>query len=684
MMSKISPDHLALSAYVYVRQSTNEQVLHNHESQRRQLALVGRARQLGWSDVHLIDDDLGRSGGGSARPGFQKLLGAICEGRVGAVLALEASRLARNGKDWHTLLEFCAHVGALILDEECVYDPRQVNDRMVLGMKGTISEMELSYQYQRLQRSRQEKSKRGELFQTVAIGYVKVGNNRIEKSPDLRVQAALALVFKRFTEIGSIRQLQIWFSENGIELPAAVSADGRMVSWRRPRHSTLRHILSNPVYAGSYVYGRTVKKLLIVDGHKKTVFSPRRPAEQADTVIHDHHEGYISWSDYTRNQSAITANAISKGELVQGAVRNGRALLAGLLRCGHCGRKLAVSYTGKSQTPRYKCRGLSKATGIADCIRVGGANLDLPVCEEVLRHLQPLGLEAALGAAKQREALLSQARGQLELALKQARYEAERARRQYDVTDPDNRLVAAELERRWNERLAAVHDLETRLAARTAEIPPLTEAERKQLMALGTDVSRAWNHPNATVETKKRILRVVLNEIMVRVEEETIRLVLHWQGGDHTDLAVPRRHFDQSRRLTDIDVPDIIRTLARTHPDENIAAVLNYTGKKTAKGHTWTELRVRSFRDKHNISVYRTGERAERGELTLPEAAERLSVSEATVLRMIRLRKLAATQICKGAPWIIQETALAAISPGQISGKRPPSKNPEQMLFEFQ
>lgn len=234
MTSKITPDHLARSAYVYVRQSTAEQVQHNLESQRRQLALVGRARQLGWSDVVLIDDDLGRSGGGTVRPGFQKLLAAICEGRVGAVLALEASRLARNGRDWHTLLEFCGLVGALILDEEGVYDPRDINDRIVLGMKGTISEMELSYQYQRLHRSRQAKAKRGELFHTVAVGYVKVDGNHIEKNPDTRVQAALALVFRKFAEIGSIRQLLIWLSENGIELPATVCADGRLVAWKAP------------------------------------------------------------------------------------------------------------------------------------------------------------------------------------------------------------------------------------------------------------------------------------------------------------------------------------------------------------------------------------------------------------------------------------------------------------------
>lgn len=424
-------------------------------------------------------------------------------------------------------------------------------------------------------------------------------------------------------------------------------------------------------------------RVRIVDGRKKIERGTRRPAAQADTVIHDHHDAYISWADYLRNQSLIAANAIGKGELAQGAVRNGRALLAGLLRCGQCGRKLTVSYTGRSRVPRYLCKGLSKETGISECLRVGGLNLDQPVCQEVLRHLQPLGIQAALGAIGQRETQLSQARSQLALALKQARYEAERARRQYDAIDPDNRLVAAELERRWNQRLAAVQELEVRLAAPALETPPLTDAERDRLMALGADLPRAWDHSAATAGTRKRILRAVLREILVRIEGETLELVLHWQGGDHTRLTVPRRHFAQNRRVTDAAIVDIVRALARTHPDATIAAVLNYTGKKTAHGHSWTELRLRSFRDKHEIAVYRPGERTARGELTLPEAAERLSVSEATVLRLIRTRALTATQACRGAPWIISEPALAAVL-GQSGRNRPPSENPAQIPFDFQ
>lgn len=686
-MSKITPEHLARTAYVYVRQSTSEQVMHNHESRRRQYALADRARGLGWSAVVVIDDDLGRSGGGGARPGFQRLLGAICEGRVGAVLALEASRLARNGRDWHTLLEFCGLVGSLLIDEDGIYDPQSVNDRLVLGMKGTISEMELSSLRQRMHRALLEKARRGELFATVAVGYVKVGNTRIEKTPDRRVQEALALVFRKFAEVGSIRQVLLWLRGNGIELPAAVTADGRQVTWKLPVYHTLRHLLDNPVYAGAYAFGRTATRVRIVDGRKQSVHGIRRASSDWTVLIPDHHEGYISWADYERNRCRIADNATGKGELARGAIRKGEALLAGLLRCGHCGRKLTVAYSGKGgNTVRYVCRGAEPATGNSSCIRLGGLRVDRSVGEEVIRHLRPLGVDAALHAIERREAQAAEARRQVELALEQARYEAGRARRQYDAIDPENRLVAAELERRWNERLGVVRELEERLDAQGAhQAPPLSAVERERLMALGADVERAWTHPAATPETRKRILRMVLSEIMVRVEGETIECLLHWQGGDHTRLAVRRNRSGQHRWVTDTTTADLIGELARTHPDRTIAAVLNQAGRKTAHGHSWTELRVRSFRGKHAIAAYRPGERADRGELTLGEVAARLSVSEATVLRLIRSGVIPGKQACKGAPWIIPEEALCDPALAQYRrGHRAPSADSEQVSFDFQ
>jgi DNA invertase Pin-like site-specific DNA recombinase len=257
-MTKITPEHLARAAFIYVRQSTSDQVLNNHESRRRQYALVDRARALGWSAVEVIDDDLGRSGSGVARPGFEKLLAAICESRVGAVVSIEASRLARNGRDWHTLLEFCGLVGTLIVDEDGAYDPRHPNDRLLLGMKGTMSEMELSLFRQRSLEALKQKARRGELFLTVAVGYLKRSHDRIDKDPDRRVQEAIVLVFAKFAELQTVRQVHLWMRQERLPLPAVeYGPAGRKVVWKLPVYNTLHHMLTNPIYAGAYAFGRT-------------------------------------------------------------------------------------------------------------------------------------------------------------------------------------------------------------------------------------------------------------------------------------------------------------------------------------------------------------------------------------------------------------------------------------------
>jgi DNA invertase Pin-like site-specific DNA recombinase len=268
-MTKITPEHLARGAFIYVRQSTSDQVLNNHESRRRQYALVDRARALGWSVIEVIDDDLGRSGSGVARPGFEKLLAAICERRVGAVVSIEASRLARNGRDWHTLLEFCGLVGTLIIDEDGVYDPRYPNDRLLLGMKGTMSEMELSLLRQRSLEALKQKARRGELFLTVAVGFLKRSHDRIEKDPDRRVQEAIALVFAKFAELQTVRQVHLWLRQERLPLPAVeYGAEGRKVVWKLPVYNTLHHMLTNPIYAGAYAFGRTGSHVTIEAGRR--------------------------------------------------------------------------------------------------------------------------------------------------------------------------------------------------------------------------------------------------------------------------------------------------------------------------------------------------------------------------------------------------------------------------------
>jgi DNA invertase Pin-like site-specific DNA recombinase len=690
-MSKITAEHLSRSAYVYIRQSTVGQLQHNPESRRRQYSLVDRARRLGWTDVVVIDDDLGLSGSGVIRPGFERLLAAICCGTVGTVVAIEASRLARNGRDWHTLLEFCALVDTLIVDEDGVYDPRSVNDRLLLGMKGTLSEMELSLLRQRSVEAIKLKAKRGDLHTTVAIGYVRGAGDRIEKDPDQRIREAIDLVFQKFAELHSVRQVLLWLRQEAMELPSAgYGPEGRAVTWKLPIYNTILHILSNPVYAGAYAFGRTGSRVRIHEGRKCVVRGIRRAREQWEVLLTGHHEGYIAWEAYEHNQQVIADNANMKGEMVRGAVRRGEALLAGLLRCGHCGRKLHVAYSGgASQVSRYHCRGATINHGASGrCIAFGALRVDQAVAVEVLRVLQPLGLEASLQAIDQQMGESDAKRRQLELALEQARFEVARAQRQYDTVDPENRLVAAELERRWNERLGVVARLEQELTAvASAAKPTLSEVERARLVELSSDLERAWNHPAASPEIRKRLLRSVVKEIVVQVGTDELELKVHWQGGHHTALRVPKNRTGSHRWKTDAGTEELIHTLARLMPDPAIAALLNRCGRRTGKGHTWTESRVRSFRGDHQISVYREGERAERGELTLEEAGKALQVSDMTVLRMIQRGILPARQLCKGAPWVIRtgDLDLEVVRAGVMAGlKRPLTADSRQISIEFQ
>ena len=586
-MSKITPEHLSRQAFVYVRQSTQDQLQHNHESRHRQYGLADRARKLGWSDVVVVDDDLGRSGGGVARPGFERLLVAICEGRVGIVLAVEASRLARNGRDWHTLLEFCGLVGCLLADEDGVYDARLPNDRLLLGMKGTMSEMELSILRQRSFEALRQKARRGELFLSVAVGYVKVLHNRITMEPNQRVRHAISLVFRKFAEFQSVRQVHLWLRQERIRLPAVdITPEGQRIAWKLPVYNTILRILTNPVYAGAYAFGRTGSRVTVAAGRKRTVRGFRRPREEWEVLLLDHHEGYVSWAEFERNQRLIADNANAKGLMARGSVRRGDSLLAGLLRCGHCGRRLHVSYSGtEGFCVRYNCRGAHLNHGTERCISFGGLRVDAAVAAETLRQLAPLGIEASLRAIETRGQEADEVLRQLELALSQARYEADLARRQYDAVDPAYRLIAAELERRWNERLTEVQRLEERLeTARTSRPGAVTAEEQVRLMALGADLASAWHHPGATAETRKRLLRTAIMEIVARLQDDCIELVIHWRGGDHTQLSVPKNRPGRHRWSTASSVEELIRALARQQTDSAIAATLNRCSLRTTKG----------------------------------------------------------------------------------------------------
>ena len=685
---KITPDHMARGAFIYIRQSTVDQLVNNHESRRRQYGLAERARTLGWTDVTVIDDDLGRSGSGISRPGFERLLAAICEGRVGAVFAIEASRLARNGRDWHTLIEFCGLVGTVIVDEDGIYEPRHPNDRLLLGMKGTMSELELSLLRARSMEALKQKARRGELFFTVAVGYIKVGRDKIEMDPDLRVREAIGLVFARFAEMQSIRQVFLSLRADKIALPYidSKSSGQHQLLWKPPVYATVSNLLTNPVYAGAYVFGRTGSRMTIENGRKRILRGYRKNRSDWAVLLVDHHEGYLSWADYERNQRLIADNANGKGMMVRGAVRKGEALLVGLLRCGHCGRRLLVSYNGtKGDIGRYHCDATRSNPAAAPCISFGALRVDQAVGAEIVRLLQPLGVDAAVRAITDCEHQAGEKQRQLELALEQARYEAARARRQYDAVDPDNRLVAGELERRWNAALAAVDVLEKELETLVRQRPvALGAEERQRLLQMGADLEAAWHHPAATAVTRKRLIRAVMREVVARVEDDQIQLLLHWQGGDHTRLTVRKNRRGQTRWSVEPEMMDLIRTCARLMPDKAIAGMLNRTGKRTGRLNGWTQSRVRSFRNTHGIAVYVDGEWAARGEVTLTEAARMLDLSPMTVLRQIRAGIIPAEQYCKGAPWVLKRQDIENQPRAKTEHKGPSSSNPDQQTLIFQ
>jgi hypothetical protein len=404
-----------------------------------------------------------------------------------------------------------------------------------------------------------------------------------------------------------------------------------------------------------------------------------------EVLIKDHHAAYITWDEFERNLKAIASNATGMSSaLARGAAREGELLLPGLLRCGHCGRKLHVHYGGK--LGRYNCYGARMNHGTKRCISVSGLSIDAAIVKEVLRVLKPLGLEAAIKAIEAQSSETTAAERQLELSLHQARYEVVHARRQYDAVDPANRLVAGELERRWNEALQAVAKIESDIAALIVRRPPpLGEPERLHLIALGADLECAWSHPGATAATRKRILRTAISEIIVRRDGGIIHAVLHWQGGDHTELQVKQRLNAAGRhnpRIPD-DTIALISELVRLMPDRQTARLLNRIRVETGHGNAWTQERVRGFRHHHQIAGHRDGEWAERGEITLEAAAKIVGVCNMTALRMLRRGNIKGRQVCPGAPWVIKAANLAEFA-GRRRSEPPLTPNPDQWALDFQ
>ena len=681
---KITTDHLARQAYLYIRQSTPDQVKYNLESKRLQYALADRARTLGWQDVEVIDEDLGISGEGIPRSGFERLLHAVCEGQVGAVFSIEASRLARNGREWHTLLEFCSIVGVLLIDAQAIYDPRLTNDQLLLGIKGTLSEMEVATFRECAQSALMQMAQRGALVRRVAIGYVKGADGRIEKDPDARVRATIDLIFRKFAELGSARQVYFWLDQQQIQLPIVRGPeDAQEVVWQPARYHAVHSVLKNPIYAGAYTYGRSQTVRRLEAGQKRVVRQLRRRREEWSVLIFDHHEGYIDWQVYESNQKVITDNDNARSGVVRGAIKNGEALLAGLLRCGHCGAKLLVQYP-RPHVIRYQCSGYILNRDQVCCVMFGGLRAHRLVSEQLLQCLAPLGLGAAMEAIEALQGASDDRIQQKRLALERARYEVTHARRQYDAVDPANRLVAAELERRWNQALTTEAQLETELTSLQQGCEhPLSDAQKRELLEFARDLPRLWDDPRSSPEYKKRLLRIALKEIIATSEGETIRLVLHWQGGDHTQVEFQKIRAGEHRYATDKDLVEIIRVLARIEPDERIASILNRNQRRTAHGEVWTAKHVCAVRNHHGISVYRQGERQARNEMFVGEACKVLEVTQTTVLRLIRLKQLPATQACAGAPWVMRKADVERCTAERNRTATPATADSKQLGLEI-
>jgi DNA invertase Pin-like site-specific DNA recombinase len=663
MSEKIRPTHLHRTAYVYVRQSSHHQVRYHHESQRRQYALADRARALGFGQVVIIDEDLGRSGTGlQERPGFGQLLAAVCQGSVGVVVALEASRLARNNRDWHHLIDLCALTETLLMDDDGVYDPRQLNDRLVLGMKGSMAEYEVGLLRQRAREAFEQKIRRGHVMWEVPVGFVRTEDHRLEKIADRQVQQALDGVFKKFRELGSARQTMLWYRDAQLPLPEVhPGTAGHDIIWQLPSGHRIHQMLTNPCYAGALVYGRTETQTVIEDGRARQSTRRKKPLEQWRIVLLEQHPGYISWDMFLQNQQLLEANRAMPAEAAGGAAKRGPALLSGLLRCGRCGRKLQVVYSGTTgRVPRYVCRGGRVDRGSSSCLTVGGLRVDQAVTAAVLEALQPAGLQAAFMALDRIETAHDTQRQAVELALEKARYEVQRARRQYDRVDPDNRLVAGELERRWNDALVHVAEVEAQLATLARRRLTLSDAQRHRLLTLGRDLAAVWEHSAASVALKKRLLRTVLHEILIdRLSEPPEHVLqLHWHGGVHTELRVARNTAGKHGRATPQQALEVIRELSKVCRDQTIAATLNRLGYRTGTGKTWRAHSVACVRYQYRLPNFPK----DHAWLTLAQAAVQLGVSATVIRRLIAQGTLPASQVVPSAPWIIDASDLALLA----------------------
>jgi DNA invertase Pin-like site-specific DNA recombinase len=660
-MSKIEARHLRRAAYVYVRQSTMAQVERNTESRERQYELAERAVALGWDtgEVVVIDEDQGRSGKSSdERAGFQGLVADVGLGKVGIVLGIEVSRLARCNADWYQLLDLCALTDTLIADADGIYHPGLHNDRLLLGLKGTMSEAELHVLRARLRGGSLHKAGKGELRLPLPAGYEYDERGQVRITPDEAVADAIAGVFRAFEELGSARQVMLRMIEDGRQVPRRASTD-RQVRWTQPKYKAIHEILTNPCYAGAYAYGRKRTERRVHDGVVRET-QRRTPREEWHVCLPEHHPGFITFERYEANIKRLRANWRPPRGEGGGAAREGSALLQGLVRCGRCGRKMQVGYSGPTLVPNYSCVRGNQLYGTARCQSLGGRRAEHVVLEAMFEALRPAAIDATLRAIKELANSHQVKVRSAELELDRARYDADRARRQFDGCEPENRLVARTLEREWEQQLQQVRRAEQALSGVRAHRPePLTADEVAWCRHAGADLRAVFHAPTTTDRERKQLLRAIIAEVVVTVDRDrhAAELRIVWEGDAVTEHEITLPRTGSHPRCTDQDTIALVRRLAERYPDKQIAAILARQGRLTGAGNPFTAHRVHALRSYHKIPPAPVRSEAQDGEMvTVAQAATQLGVSTATVHRWLREGFITGQQVTSGAPWEIQLT----------------------------
>jgi DNA invertase Pin-like site-specific DNA recombinase len=661
---KITASHLSRQAIVYLRQSSPAQVEHNRESTERQYALAKKACELGWPHerIVVIDEDLGLSGAGwVARSGFARLTAEVALARVGLVLGLEVSRLARNNVDWHRLIDLAGLTDTLIGDADGIYHPALFNDRLLLGLKGTMSEAELHILRARLNGGIRNKAAKGELRRGLPVGFVwGETDGEVLFHADEAVVTAISSIFERFAETGSARRVWLWFRAQDHKLPLRMSEHAE-IRWVEASYHAIHQVLTNPVYAGAYVYGKTRTEMMLDASGVRRKRIKHLPRDQWQVLIKEHHQGFIDWQTYEANQQRIARNTRPGPHKAGGAVREGSALLQGLAYCGHCGRRLRTHYHGRNSSPGYHCAGERLVEGRGSyCLNIGGVQIDDAVARAFLAALEPAKIRATLAAAEQIEMDRESALKHWRLGVERASYAVSRAERRYRAVDPDNRLVARGLEGEWEESLTSLETAKAELARREQERPRvLSIEEHSRLCALGPDLAAVWAATTTTPRDRKELLGTLIDEVIVKVERDkrAAHLTLRWKGGALTeiDLSLPRSRPATVR--TDEDTVALVRRLAVHYPDTVIAGILNRQGRRTARGYRFEGNRVCSLRTHWKIPCFVPKTDAAAGELlTIKLVATGLGVAPSTIHRLINDGIIAGEQITPGAPWRIRLT----------------------------